>query len=258
DNTVVDIDIPAGEGGASLADIDKYRSIAISEGAVWIPDVGNSVIYKVDPQSNKVALTIPTFIAGSAGSIGVGAGAIWIVTFDNHDKDADALQPRKRRTGGADCAAPALQGRGGRLWEGLGCRRKQPGIVCRRSYDEQRGFDHSDPRRVPSSGLGVGSIWIGYDMEGPVEGVDDSLGEVMSTIATGVTDMESDGDITVAGGHVWMITRGSTIAQIDPESDELKGLLRPEAGTIAGRRIRYGAGSLWVSGSSILRIAPPK
>lgn len=65
DNSVVDLAIPKGEGGAMLADIDKYRGIAIGEGAVWIPDVGNSVIYKVDPETNQVAMTIRTFVVGS-------------------------------------------------------------------------------------------------------------------------------------------------------------------------------------------------
>lgn len=55
-----------------------------------------------------------------------------------------------------------------------------------------------------------------------------------------------------------MITRGSIIAQIDPENEVVKNILRPPTGMLAGRRIRYGDGSLWVSGSAILRIAAPE
>lgn len=43
DNTVVDIDIQSGGEGA-LADIDKYRGIAVGEGAIWVPDMASSTI----------------------------------------------------------------------------------------------------------------------------------------------------------------------------------------------------------------------
>ena len=74
DNSVIDIPIPAKGEATSLADIDKYRGIAVGEGAVWVPDMGSSTIYKIDPQSNTVVMKIPTDIFGSQGSIGVGEG----------------------------------------------------------------------------------------------------------------------------------------------------------------------------------------
>jgi virginiamycin B lyase len=258
DNSTIDIDIPAGEGGALLSDADKYRGIAIGEGAIWIPDVGNSVIYKVDPETNKVVLTIPTFIVGSQGNIGVGGGSIWVVTFDDHDKTLTRYNPD---SGGEEAQITLPRpSKGvlvdyGKVW------------VAAAGSPELYVVDPSTNRVAATIPIhanshllasGVGAIWIGYDTDGLVEMVDGSLNQILWTIETGVTDMESDGDITVGGGSVWMITRGSTIAQIDPETQVLKGILRPPAGTIAGRRIRYGAGSLWVSGSSILRIAAPE
>ena len=68
DNSVVDIALPLGDGAAALPDIEKYCGIAVGEGAIWIADLGDSVIYKVDPQANALALTIPTDIFGSVGT----------------------------------------------------------------------------------------------------------------------------------------------------------------------------------------------
>lgn len=257
DNSVIDIDIPQGESGAGLADADKYRGIAIGEGAVWIPDVGNSVIYKVDPQSNAVALTVPTFIVGSAGSISAGAGAVWVITFDDHDKTLTRYNPD---TGAqmAQIALPrpckAVVVDFGRVWVSAA---SSPEIFV---IDPGTNLlEETIPIHAPSHLLtsGIGSVWIGYDTEGIVEGIDGGLRTVTATFNTGITDMESDGDITVGGGYVWMINRGSTIVQIDPEAETVKAVLRPPVGTLLGRRVRFGDDAIWVSGASVFRIKPP-
>ena len=103
-----------------------------------------------------------------------------------------------------------------------------------------------------------GSVWIGYESDGVVQRVDGRTGQVIATIATGALDMESDGDITAGGGFVWFITRSSTIAQIEPKTNSLRGIFRAKSGSVIGRRIRYAGGSLWVSGGSIFRIEGPK
>jgi len=258
DNSVIDINIPEGESGAGLADADKYRGIAIGEGAVWIPDVGNSVIYKVDPQSDAVVLTVPTFIVGNAGSIGVGAGAVWVITFDDHDKTLTRYDPDT----GAQVAQIALPRPCksvavdfGRVWVSAA---SSPEIYV---IDPQSNLlEETIPLHAPSHLLtsGAGSVWVGYDTEGIVEGIDGGLRKVTATFNTGVTDMESDGDIAVGGGYIWMINRGSTIIQIDPEAESVKAVLRPPVGTLLGRRIRFGDDTLWVSGSSVFRIRAPR
>jgi streptogramin lyase len=255
DNSVIDIDIPSGEGGTLLADGDKYRGIAIGEGGVWVPDVGNSVIYKIDPQTNAVTLTIPTFIVGSAGNIGVGAGSIWVVTFDSHDKTLTRYNPD---TGVREALIQLPRPcRGvvvdfGKVW------------VAAASSPELYVIDPQTNRvattiaiHAPSHLLtsGIGAIWIGYDSEGLIERT--ARGEATTSIETGVTDMESDGDITTGGGYIWMINRNSTIAKIDPETASLAGLYRPPTGTLMGRRISFGDDSLWISGQSVFRVKPP-
>ncbi len=257
DNSVIDIDIPM-EGGASLADIDKYRGIAVGEGAVWVPDMGSSTIYKIDPQSNTVVMKIPTDIFGSQGNIGVGEGAIWVVTFDNRDK---TLTRYNAESGAVEAKIVLPRPGKGVLVEG--------GSIWVTAADQAELY-RIDPKSnqllstIPINDrshvltASDGSVWIGYESDGVVQRVDGRTGQVIATIATGALDMESDGDITAGGGFVWFITRSSTIAQIEPKTNSLRGIFRAKSGSVIGRRIRYADGSLWVSGGSIFRIEGPK
>ena len=69
--------------------------------------------------------------------------------------------------------------------------------------------------------------------------------------------MEQDGDITSGGGYIWTINRNAIITRSDPKTNSAKGTFRPPRGTSTGRRIRFGANSIWLSGNSIFRVASP-
>ncbi|SEI21263.1 hypothetical protein SAMN05216228_106918 [Rhizobium tibeticum] len=73
DNSTIDIPV---EGA-----IGPYRGIAIGESAVWVPDIGSKTIFKVDPQANRVVMRTAADLFDSEVSIGVGAGAVWVVTM---------------------------------------------------------------------------------------------------------------------------------------------------------------------------------
>jgi virginiamycin B lyase len=87
------------------------------------------------------------------------------------------------------------------------------------------------------------SVWIPFDTEGIVQRIDGRTGQVVATIETGVTDMESDGDIVPGGGFIWTINRGAIVTRIDPRANTVNGTFRPPPGTSSGRR--HGGGSLW-------------
>lgn len=257
DNSVTEIEIPVSEAGASLADIDKYRGIGIGEGAVWVPDLGSSSIYKIDPKSNQVVMNIPTDIFGGGGSIGIGEGSVWVVTFDSHDKTLtrynaqngaeEAKIPLSRPAKGVLVAFGAVWVTAANAAELYRIDPKANRVVSTTAiYDKSHIMASDDD-----------SIWIAFDTKGTAQRIDGATGTVVATIETHASDMESDGDIAVGGGFVWIITRGSTVAQIDPKANLLKGLFQPPTGQIMGRRIRYGGGSLWISGGSIFRIRPP-
>ena len=100
---------------------------------------------------------------------------------------------------------------------------------------------------------GEGSIWVLTQGDGTVQRIDGQTGKVTATIETRAAG--GGGDIATGGGYVWMSMPGIPVAQIDPKTSTL---IRKFVGGIGfGDAIRYGAGSLWVSGSSIHGIQPP-
>ena len=111
---------------------------------------------------------------------------------------------------------------------------------------------HERPRFLAS---GEGAIWVLNQGDGTVQRVDGKTGTVVATIET-VSGYRTGGDILVGGGYVWVTLKDgmTTVVQIDPKTNTL---LRMFKGYGMGDGIRYGAGSLWISGSNIFRIKPP-
>ena len=257
DNSSLEIEIPTSKDAGSLSDLDKYRGIAVGEGAVWIPEMASSTIHKVDPQSNQVVLTIPTDLFGGAGSIGVGEGAVWVITFDDHNKTLTRY----------NAASSEIEARIKLPRPGVGVIVGDGSVwVTAASVGELYRIDPKTNQVAATIAIhgashllaaAADSIWVAFDKEGLVQRIDAASGEVVTTIETGATDMESDGDIAAGGGFIWTITRGSIVSKIDPTANSAKGAFAPPPGTIMGRRLRYGAGSLWVSGASIFRLSPP-
>ncbi len=257
DNSFIEIVVPTSENAGLLGELDKYRGIAVGEGAVWVPDMASSTIYKVDPEQNKMVMTIATDIFGSKGSIGVGEGSVWVLTFDNRDK---TLTRYNADTGAVEARIDLPQaGSGvlvaqGSVWVTAARRGKlfriDPNTNQVAATIDIHGASHL-------LAAGDGSIWIPFETEGLIQRIDGRTGQVMATIQTGAADMEKDGDIAIGGGFIWIINRGSIVAQIDPRTNSAKGTFRPPTGTSTGRRIRHGGGSLWLSGSAIFRVAPP-
>ena len=63
----------------------------------------------------------------------------------------------------------------------------------------------------------------------------------------------SGGDIATGGGYVWVTLPITPLIQIDPKTDAVVALFK---GAGWGDAIRFGGGSLWISGRSI-RLTPP-
>src|SRR5580700_3437359 len=58
--------------------------MAVGEGAIWVPDIERSMIYKIDPQANQVVKEITADLIGGRGpggkfAIAVGEGAVWAI-----------------------------------------------------------------------------------------------------------------------------------------------------------------------------------
>jgi len=254
DNSAIDIPI---EGA-----IGPYRGIAIGEGAVWVPDVGSKTVYKVDPQANQLVMRIPADLSDSEGSIAVGAGAVWVVTTAGKkitSKEYNRELSRFNASTGALEATSELPGRGaaaifdfGSIWV--------TGFNKNELYRVDPATNriiatvslHDRPRFLTS---GDGSIWVVNQGDGTVQRIDGGSNELVATIETGAEG--GGGDIAVDDGFTWVTSHEWPVIKIDTKSNKLVGKFsapRNELGM--GDAIRFGAGSIWISGTSLFRVIP--
>jgi virginiamycin B lyase len=254
DNSVQDIEL--GSPDNTLLDIDKYRGIAVGEEAVWVPDVGASTIYKIDPGRNEVVLRIPAALIGAGGRIAAAFGSVWVVTAENGNK----MLTRFSSADGGIQAQINLPARSTGVIDGFGTI-----WVASNGRDEMYRVDpmtntvkdtirlDGKPRIIAS---GEGSIWALHLRDGSISRIDGTSGQVVAKIAADAVD--NDGDIAIGGGFVWVTTRILPVIKVDPKNNSRVVAYKGPPGMILGRRIRYGDKSLWVSGGSIYRLALPQ
>ncbi|CAN7337072.1 Vgb family protein [Rhizobium sp. LjRoot258] len=254
DNSTIDIPV---EGA-----IGPYRGIATGERAVWVPDIESKTIFKIDPQANRVVMRIPADLSDSEGSIGVGAGAVWVVTMAGKkitSKDYNRELSRFNAATGVLEATLQLPARGaaaifdhGSVW------------VTGFNKNELYRVDPVTNRVVATIALrerprflasGEGSVWVVNQGDGTVQRIDARSNELMATIETGAAG--GGGDIAVGGGFTWVTSREWPVIKIDAKNNQLVGTFHaPRDAEGMGDAIRYGAGSVWVSGTSLFRIDP--
>ena len=229
--------------------------MAVGEGAIWVPDTDRSMIYKIDPKTNQVAKEIPIDLLGAVGipgrsGIAVGEGAVWAITSNNELR-------RYSAEGGTQEAAVSLPSHSsgvivafGSVWI-TGTGNDELYRVDPTTNQIAATIDlHSNPR---SLAVGEGSVWVHNEGDGTVQRIDGKSGELVATIETGAV---GKGAIAVGGGFVWVSTRAEPIVQIDPRTNSVRGKFKVEMSEYS--TIRFGSGSLWISGRSVRRIKPPE
>ena len=251
ENSTTDLPI---EGVIGILGGPSSRGMAVGEGAIWVPDVDRSVIYKIDPQTNHVVKRIAAdMVGGGGGSIGAGMGSVWVITGGSSNELS-----RLSAESGAEEARVPLPSRSsaalvafGSVW------------ITGTGNDELYRIDptsneiaatielNSRPRFLAA---GEGSVWVFNEGTGTVQRIDGKDSKLLATIET---EAVGKGSITVGGGFVWVGTRLLPVIQIDPRTNSVLGKFNlaemAEYSTIA-----YAGGSLWVSGSSIRRIKIPE
>ena len=254
---VTDIALPPAPDGVSLIDSERYRGLTVGEGAVWVPDLAASAIYRFDPADNAVTLTIPTDIFGSVGSIGVGECSVWVLGFTDRDRTLLRYDTGSGRETGRiplPAAGAGVVAAHGSIW-----------VTAAHDAELYRVDPATEtvaakiPLAAPSPLLAASedAIWVWHDVDGKLERVDPPTGTVSDVIRTETLNAASDGDVAAGGGFVWTINRAGTVARVNPQTMAAAGTFALAPGPTPGRRIRYGGDSLWMSGAEIRRIALP-
>jgi virginiamycin B lyase len=246
DNSVTEVPI------RGTVDAFTQSGMAVGDGAIWVPDSGRSMLYKIDPKSSQVIKEVPAELPSRAKGIAAGAGSIWAIT----GAGAKALKRYSAETGieEATVALPYL-GTGvavafGSVW------------ITGTGNDELYRVDpasnqivvtielQSSPRMLVA---GEDSIWVFNEGDGTVQRIDGKSNKVVATIETGTVGA---GTIDVGGGFVWVATHAVPIIQIDPRTDTVRGKFKIE-GSSEYSSIRFAFGSLWISGGPVRRFKPP-
>jgi virginiamycin B lyase len=222
----------------------------VGAGAVWTATCGVPGLAKLDTRRNRVARHVELPVSVDyfgEGSIGVGAGAVWLVTD------------------GADCTA---------------CRISR---VSTSTMDVTTEI----PVRIGAAGVrfGAGHVWVTNPVEDVVELIDPETQSVTRTVATGrgprffdvgrdaawtldqvdgtVTRIDADtgatatvaagvrgegGDLTVGGGSVWARGSDRLLTRIDAKRRKVVARYGPSSGSGA---VIVGFGAVWISAHDV-------
>ena len=230
----------------------SYRGIAIGEDAVWIPDVIAGRIHKIDPQTGAEIIRCEAAMNDSEGTIAEYGKSLWVVTTGNGGKTL-------ARFGADDCRMEAeislpangksVVGAFGSIWVTGYIANALYRIDPAKNAIVQTVSLNQRPRFATAA---EGSVWVLNQGDGTVQRIDGESGIVSATIEAGLEG--GGGDIASGGGAVWIVTGTRTLAKLDPATNAVAKRLDVSG---MGDALRFGAGSLWISGSSIFRVRPP-
>jgi streptogramin lyase len=245
-NTVVEIDL-------NTRHVHSFRSFAFGEGSVWLADTSENKLLKIDPETNQVIKEIPAPMLSGRGSIGVGGGAVWLVTAENVESTLTRINPAN---GNVEAKIP-LPSRGSGVvfdYRSVWVTAPNSGELYRIDPSTNQITSTTRLHGLPGSiATGEGSIWVVNDRDRIIDRIDPMTDQLVSSIATGLVDPVYGSGIAVGGGYVWVAFYPAAIIQIDPKTN---AVLRRFMGGL-GRGVDYGAESLWKAGPSIQRIQPP-
>jgi streptogramin lyase len=237
----------------------EYHRTTIGEGAVWATEYTGQTIYKIDPNTNLIVMTISADfpeIGNAPPEIGVGEGSVWAITGSVSNP---VLRRYSAQTGAeqATIQLPSSNARGvvvdfGSIWIG-GSSEVELYRIDPVTNQIIASIDlHSRPISLTS---GEGSVWV-REVDGTVQRFDGSSGKLLATVAT-----EADGkygDIAVGGGSVWINSLKVALIQIDPHTNSQRSRFVPPQNAFMGFTIAYGGSSLWLGGSAVYRVKPPE
>jgi YVTN family beta-propeller protein len=244
DNSVTEAELPGGTG--------RLREIAAGEGAVWVPDVGLGAVHKVDPELMAVVAQFPADMLSTQATIGVGEGAVWVVTA----QDLERALTRFDANTGAEEALIELPAAGagvlvayGQVWVSS----SQANTVFRIDPAANAVVESITVGQSPKyMAAGAGSIWVLGAGDGDVQRIDAITGAVDAIIDLGFPSIT--GDIAFGGGYVWIsVPYRAPVIRIDPSDNGVTRYL----GRGSQGYIQYGNNSIWVWGQAINRYALP-
>jgi YVTN family beta-propeller protein len=267
--------------------------IAVGE-AVWISNYPKNNITRLDPQTNKVAATIPVG-KGPCSGLAIGFDSLWVPVCEDHNLVRIDLKTSKitatvpmgiAESEGGIAASPdsiwLMTDKNGTLARIDPATNKVVAeiYVARGSFTPVYGenavwvtstqgnlVSKIDPNTnlvtetIPVGkaprfiAIGEGGVWTLNQTEGNVTRIDPKTNKVVATIEVGVPG--PGGDIAAGEGSVWVTSFGFPVSRIDPATNKV---VQQFVGK-GGDALRVGLGSIWLShyeGGVVWRIDPKR
>ena len=232
---------------AEVAMTRPCGGMAVAEGSLWVADCKDGTLNRIDLQTAKLIVAIPTGIANPRGETNVvaGAGSIWIP--NDADRTIQRIDPSGNRVVASIPVAAGtyyLAFGFGSLWavssDNQLLQQIDPAtnaVVKRIALGKQPGF----------LAAGEGAVWVQEQGDGTLARIDPQTGEVSGRVKVGADLLY--GDIDAGGGAVWLrTTADQTFAMIDPKSLAIVGRLGPATGSGA---LRFAGAGVWTTAHDV-------
>jgi YVTN family beta-propeller protein len=248
-NRAVRIDPATYEPVAAVAVGTDPAAVVGGGGSVWVAS-RDGTVNVVDPDTNRVQVTIPASGSGPVGQGGPGlvfaSGSLWVANYDQRqvvrvepDADPTAMIP-VRASPTAIVAAQDAVWVAGRTQTG-------GGLVVRIDAGANQ-VAQTIPLRHPPTGLAItpdgGRVWVATAADKAVHRIDTGAGGVVKEI-----DLPEPPDQAAYGdGAVWVTsTKGNAVMRIDADTSKVK---KPPIRVGNGPSgIAFGGDRVWVANS---------
>jgi hypothetical protein len=217
-----------------------FSDVDVGFGATWVASQG--ALLRIDPQTNRVAATIPTPVSGESASIAFGEGAVWVTSGQANGVvyRVDPAANRVTATIGVPGGAFGIVVAAGTVWVTKFLPEPDPGIVARIDAGSNRLLSPIEVPNMPGAiRSGLDAVWVTSRYS--VSRIDPHSGAVTQPL-------HRAGDVRAVGaGSLWGTYANSAddagVQRIDPGSGQVVATIRIPNGVL----IAFGLGTLWVA-----------
>jgi YVTN family beta-propeller protein len=253
-NSVAVIDTRTNDVVGQVAVGARPHAIAFGFGSLWVANVDDQSVSRVDPETLRAVRTI-SLADPPIGIAAVGAG-VWVsassptgtsLSVSRIDPQFDTID-RTVRVGNVVPGSPAaLAARAGALWVA-----PYSGELAQLDPPTGRVIRQLDPNAAPAGvDLGAGAVWVTDSDADTVTRIDPT--GLVTSVAVG----HGPSGIAVGDGGVWVADTGDdALVRIDPSTRAVTATI-PVGRAPTG--VAVGAGSVWVANSgdgTVSRIDP--
>lgn len=232
---------------AEVAMAHPCGAMAIAAGSLWVADCKDGTLNRIDLQTAKLIVAIPTGIANPMGELNVvaGAGSIWVASdkvgkIARVDPATNAVVASVKVDPDSFYLAYGL----GALWAVSSTQQSVQkidpatnSVVFRTALGKQPGF----------LAAGEGAVWVQEQGDGTLARVDPASGAVSGRVKVGADLLY--GDIDTGGGVVWLrTTADQNFVTVDPKTMAITGRLGKAVGSGA---LRYAGTGVWTSAHDV-------